>query len=208
MAGVWHARRCECVGCLHRLGASPGADDRATGSGVMPLQRALAYGCGLERPAPIRHFGDPTFRHGSSDCWAQHTGDRIALPAAGFDVREVPASRSVAQRRWRRLDKTAAVSTACCTSPQSPRPPNSPTRPPTSPARPPKARLDAEPDEPTNATSPTESSAECGATKPPVNNPNQPPLDKGASDSPGYRDLTPLDTTGAAEGLSVSGTTP
>ena len=40
------------------------------------------------------------------------------------------------------------------------------------------------PDAPTNATSPTESSAECGATKPPENNPNPSPLDKGASDRP------------------------
>ena len=33
----------------------------------------------------------------------------IALAAAGFDAREVPASRSAAQRRSRRLDKTVAV---------------------------------------------------------------------------------------------------
>ena len=33
----------------------------------------------------------------------------VALAAAGFDAREVPASRSAAQRRSRQLDKTDAV---------------------------------------------------------------------------------------------------
>ena len=39
--------------------------------------------------------------------WGAHVA--IALSAAGFDTREVPASRSAAQRRSRRLDKTDAV---------------------------------------------------------------------------------------------------
>ena len=39
--------------------------------------------------------------------WGAHVA--IALAAAGFDAREVPASRSAAQRRSRRLDKTDAV---------------------------------------------------------------------------------------------------
>ena len=39
--------------------------------------------------------------------WGAHVA--IALAAAGFDAREVPASRSAAQRRLRRLDKTDAV---------------------------------------------------------------------------------------------------
>jgi transposase len=39
--------------------------------------------------------------------WGAHVA--IALVAAGFDVREVPASRSAGQRRSRRLDKTDAV---------------------------------------------------------------------------------------------------
>jgi transposase len=39
--------------------------------------------------------------------WGAHAA--IALVAAGFDAREVPAQRSAAQRRSRRLDKTDAV---------------------------------------------------------------------------------------------------
>ncbi|WP_420431792.1 IS110 family transposase [Candidatus Poriferisocius sp.] len=39
--------------------------------------------------------------------WGAHVA--IALCAAGFDAREVPASRSAAQRRSRRLEKTDAV---------------------------------------------------------------------------------------------------
>jgi transposase len=39
--------------------------------------------------------------------WGAHAA--IALVAAGFDCREVPAQRSAAQRRSRRLDKTDAV---------------------------------------------------------------------------------------------------
>lgn len=48
-----------------------------------------------------------------SASWGAHVS--IALVAAGFDAREVPASRSAAQRRARRLDKTDvidAISTA------------------------------------------------------------------------------------------------
>ena len=72
---------------------------------------------------------------------------------------------------------------------QTPCDSTSPTRPPTSPAKPPKARPDAKPAAHTNATSPTGSSAECGATKPPDNTPTHSPLDKGASDSPTTRTL-------------------
>ena len=39
--------------------------------------------------------------------WGAHVA--IAFTAAGFDTREVPASRSAAQRRSRRLDKTDAI---------------------------------------------------------------------------------------------------
>ncbi len=42
-----------------------------------------------------------------SASWGAHAA--IALVAAGFDAREVPAQRSAAQRRSRRLDKTDAV---------------------------------------------------------------------------------------------------
>ena len=44
--------------------------------------------------------------------WGAHVA--IALAAAGFDAREVPASRSAAQRRARRLDKTDAVDAVAC----------------------------------------------------------------------------------------------
>ena len=72
-------------------------------------------------------------------------------------------SRSPGSTRWR--------FTACSTSRRSLSSAASPTRPPTSPAKPPKARPDAKPDEPTNANSPTGSSDERGATKPPDNSP-------------------------------------
>ena len=42
-----------------------------------------------------------------SASWGAHVA--IAVVAAGFDAREVPAQRSAAQRRSRRLDKTDAV---------------------------------------------------------------------------------------------------
>ncbi len=42
-----------------------------------------------------------------SASWGAHVA--IAIVAAGFDAREVPSSRSAAQRRSRRLDKTDAV---------------------------------------------------------------------------------------------------
>ena len=42
-----------------------------------------------------------------SAVWGAHVA--VALSAAGFDAREVPASRSAAQRRSRRLEKTDAV---------------------------------------------------------------------------------------------------
>lgn len=42
-----------------------------------------------------------------SASWGAHAA--IALTAAGFDCREVPAQRTTAQRRSRRLDKTDAV---------------------------------------------------------------------------------------------------
>lgn len=44
---------------------------------------------------------------GGSASWGAHAA--IALVGAGFDCREVPAQRSAAQRRARRLDKTDAV---------------------------------------------------------------------------------------------------
>lgn len=45
-----------------------------------------------------------------SASWGAHVA--IALVAAGLDAREVPAQRSAAQRRSRRLDKTDAISAA------------------------------------------------------------------------------------------------
>jgi len=44
--------------------------------------------------------------------WGAHVA--IAVMAAGFDAREIPASRSAAQRRSRRLEKTDAVDAVCC----------------------------------------------------------------------------------------------
>ena len=55
----------------------------------MPLQRALAYGCGLERPAPIRHFG---------------TVVRIVGHSADAAV-----SSSSAQARWSGSARSAAA---------------------------------------------------------------------------------------------------
>lgn len=54
-------------------------------------------------------------------------------------------------------------------------------------ARPPRARPREKPDEPTNVTSPTASSDECGETNEPEQHSSTSPLDKGASDSPGRR---------------------
>ena len=85
--------------------------------------------------------------------------------------------------------EATGASTACFTSPRSAKPDNNPKQPPTSPAKPAKAKHDAKHDEPTNATSPTESSAECGETKPPDNTLTHSPLDKGASDSGTVRPL-------------------
>ena len=93
---------------------------------------------------------------------------------------KAPATRSSTGS----TSEATGASTACSTSPQSPNSAASPKRPSTSPARPPKARPDAKPDEPTNDTSPTASSAACGATKPPDTSPTHQRLDKGASDSP------------------------
>jgi len=44
--------------------------------------------------------------------WGAHVA--IALVASGFDAREIPASRSAAQRRSRRLDKTDVIDAICC----------------------------------------------------------------------------------------------
>ena len=44
--------------------------------------------------------------------WGSHVA--IAIVAAGFDAREIPASRSAAQRRSRRLDKTDAIDAISC----------------------------------------------------------------------------------------------
>ncbi len=49
----------------------------------------------------------------------------------------------------------------------------------------PKAKPDTKPDEPTNATSPTESSDECGETNKPDDGHSPLRLDKGASNTPG-----------------------
>ena len=77
-----------------------------------------------------------------------------------------------------------APSTPCSTSRRSPRPATTPTPAPTSPARPPRARHKEKLDAPTSATSPTESSAECGRTNEPDDPTSQPPLDKEACGSP------------------------
>jgi transposase len=47
-----------------------------------------------------------------SASWGAHVA--IALVAAGFDAKEIPAQRSAAQRRSRRLDKTDAVDAVAC----------------------------------------------------------------------------------------------
>ena len=44
--------------------------------------------------------------------WGAHVA--IAITAAGLDAREVPSSRTAAQRRSRRLDKTDAIDAICC----------------------------------------------------------------------------------------------
>ena len=65
---------------------------------------AAAYGEAIDLldAAGVRRVGV----EGSAK-WGAHVA--IALAAVGFDAREVPASRSAAQRRSRRLDKTDAV---------------------------------------------------------------------------------------------------
>lgn len=54
----------------------------------------------------VTHRVDKVGVEGSAS-WGSHVA--IALAAAGFDAREVPSSRSAAQRRSRRLEKTDAV---------------------------------------------------------------------------------------------------
>ena len=93
---------------------------------------------------------------------------------AGAAPAPSPSPQAKARATPSSTDSTSEAtdaSTACSTSRRSPSNAASPTRPPTSPAKPPKARPDAKPDEPTNANSPTGSSAACGATKPPDNSP-------------------------------------
>lgn len=65
---------------------------------------AAGYGCAIDLldAAGVCQVGV----EGSAK-WGAHVA--VALAAAGFDAREVPASRSAAQRRSRRLDKTDAV---------------------------------------------------------------------------------------------------
>ncbi len=105
-----------------------------------------------------------------------------------------PRARAAATRSSTgSTSEATGASTQCCTSRRSPSSAPSPKRPPTSPAKPAKAKPDAKPDEPTNANSPTASSAECGATKPPETSPSRSPLDKGASDRPIAVDRDHLD---------------
>lgn len=65
---------------------------------------AAGYGCAIDLLGS--HGVERVGVEGSAK-WGAHVA--IALAAAGFDAREVPASRSAAQRRSRRLDKTDAV---------------------------------------------------------------------------------------------------
>ena len=65
---------------------------------------AVGYGCAIDLLGC--HGVEMVGVEGSAK-WGAHVA--IALAAAGFDAREVPASRSAAQRRSRRLAKTDAV---------------------------------------------------------------------------------------------------
>ena len=84
------------------------------------------------------------------------------------------------------ISAATAASTACCTSSASLNNATIPPRVAISHARPQKARLDENPDAPTNASSPTASSAACGATNTPaaIAPHSRQRLDKGASDTP------------------------
>jgi len=59
----------------------------------------------------VTHGVDRVGIEGSAK-WGAHVA--IAVVAAGFDAREIPASRSAAQRRSRRLDKTDAIDAISC----------------------------------------------------------------------------------------------
>ena len=95
-------------------------------AGIDPHQETFTVGIVDEHGVEIRHDTfdnsatgytaaiDVMTTHGvgsvgieGSARWGAHVA--IAVSAAGFDAREVPASRSAAQRRSRRLDKTDAV---------------------------------------------------------------------------------------------------
>ena len=68
---------------------------------------AAGYGCAIDLLGG--HGVERVGVEGSAK-WGAHVA--VALVAAGYDAREVPASRSAAQRRSRRLDKTDAVASA------------------------------------------------------------------------------------------------
>ncbi len=104
------------------------------------------------------------------------------------------------------ISAATGASTASSASRQSPKAATTPRLSNISNAKKPKARPNEQPDEPTNANSPTASSEECGETNElTANQPNK-PLDKGASDSPRRRrgsfrnefgQRIPLDETGS-----------
>ena len=94
--------------------------------GIDPHQDTFTVGIVDEHGVEIVHeaFANTSAGYGAAiDLLGRHGVERvgvkgsakrgahvaIALAAAGFDAREVPASRSAAQRRSRRLDKTDAV---------------------------------------------------------------------------------------------------
>ena len=70
---------------------------------------AAGYGCAIDL---LDAAGVELVGVEGSAKWGAHVA--VALVAAGFDAREIPASRSAAQRRSRRLEKTDAVDAVAC----------------------------------------------------------------------------------------------
>ena len=155
------------------------------------------------RHHPVRRAGHRRYLSGHPDMRSRRPDPirpRVQIrPRCGTSAVALSSGEDTGDPVKHRLDfKATGASTQCCTSRRSP----SPKRLPTSPAKPAKAK----PDEPTSATTPTESSAECGATNKPENNPSHTPLDKGASDRP-KPDVSPESRLGR-EALRELGTAP
>ena len=114
-----------CRSRTHRSITSAGAQHDISSRGHRPLQDTFTVGIVDAHGVEITHetFDNTAAgyldeiglldAHGvrqvgveGSAKWGAHV--TIALAAVGFDAREVPASRSAAQRRSQRLDKTDA----------------------------------------------------------------------------------------------------